>query len=174
MVFLGVGLAVLVGLVWCALRVASDADDRLGGGAVRITLGRPLPDGVGHVSQWFDGNPASYKRFGLYAHNGLDYAAPLGTPVLAAHAGVVQIGMDPGGYGNYVRVVGARLTTIYAHLSVAVVAPGARVAVGDQLGLVGSTGNSTGPHLHFGLKVKGVRSAAYGGWVDPMMGRVED
>ncbi len=140
---------------------------------MRVTLARPLPEGIGRVSQWFDERPEAYKRFGVWAHNGLDYAAPAGTPVLAAHAGVVQIGWDPQGYGNWVRVVGGRYTTIYAHLAVAMVAPGAQVVAGQQLGTVGSTGNSTGPHLHFGLRLKGVRSAAYGGWVDPMIGRIE-
>ena len=138
---------------------------------MRITLARPLPDGVGRVSQWFDERPAAYKRFGLYAHNGLDYAAPLGAPVLASHAGTVQTGSDPGGYGNYVRVVGARMTTIYAHLSQIAVAAGQKVQPGEQLGAVGSTGNSTGPHLHFGLKLHGISNRAYGDWVNPMIGR---
>jgi len=141
---------------------------------MRVTLARPLPDGVGRVSQWFDERPEAYKRFGLHAHNGLDYAAPAGTPVLAAHAGVVQFGFDFEGYGNWGKVVGSRYTTLYAHLMVAVVGPGQRVVVGQQLGTVGSTGNSTGPHLHFGLRLNGIRSAAYGGWVDPMIGRSED
>lgn len=140
---------------------------------MRITLARPLPDGIGRVSQWFDGHPEWYKRFGLFAHNGLDYAAPMGTPVLAAHVGAVQIGNDPGGYGNYVKVIGARMTTLYAHLSQVTVSAGQRVQAGDELGLVGSTGNSTGPHLHFGLKIKGIRNAAYKDWLDPMIGRTE-
>lgn len=140
---------------------------------MRITLSRPLPDGIGRVSQWFDEHPEWYKRFGLFAHNGLDYAAPQGTPVLAAHVGAVQIGNDPGGYGNYVKVIGARMTTIYAHLSQITVTAGQRVQPGDQLGLVGSTGNSTGPHLHFGLKIAGVRNQAYGDWLDPLLGRTE-
>ena len=138
-----------------------------------ITLARPLPDGIGRVSQWFDEHPEWYKRFGLFAHNGLDYAAPLGTLVLAAHAGTVQVGSDPGGYGNWVRVAGGRMTTIYAHLSQITVSAGQAVQAGQHIGMVGSTGNSTGPHLHFGLRLHGVRSAAYGGWVDPMMGRME-
>lgn len=141
---------------------------------MRITLSRPLPDGIGYVSQKFDEHPEWYKRFGLYAHNGLDYAAPLGTPVLAAHVGTVQVGWDPQGYGNWVRVVGSRMTTIYAHLSHVSVQAGDRVQPGDQLGLVGSTGNSTGPHLHFGLRVKGIKSAAYADWLDPMIGRITE
>jgi len=140
---------------------------------MRITLGRPLPDGVGRVSQWFGEHPDWYKRFGLAGHNGLDYAAPLGSPVLAAHLGMVQRGFDPGGYGNWVKVVGSRMTTIYAHLSHISVQAGDRVQAGDQLGNVGSTGNSTGPHLHFALRIAGVRNQAYGNWLDPMIGRTE-
>lgn len=114
------------------------------------------------------------RPYGMAGHNGLDYAAPLGSPVLAAHLGVVQIGFDPGGYGNYVKVVGSRLTTIYAHLSQITVTAGQRVTVGEQLGCVGNTGNSTGPHLHFGLRIAGVRNQAYGDWLDPMLGRINE
>ena len=141
---------------------------------MRITLARPLPDGTGRVSQWFGEHPDWYAPYGMAGHNGLDYAAPLGSPVLAAHVGVVQVGFDERGYGNYVKVVGARLTTIYAHLSHVSVNAGDRVQAGDQLGNVGSTGNSTGPHLHFGLRIAGVRNQAYGGWVDPMIGRITE
>ena len=141
---------------------------------MRITLARPLPDGTGRVSQWFGEHPDWYAPYGMAGHNGLDYAAPLGTAVLAAHVGVVQVGFDERGYGNYVKVVGARLTTIYAHLSHVSVNAGDRVQAGDQLGNVGSTGNSTGPHLHFGLRIAGVRNQAYGGWVDPMIGRITE
>ena len=141
---------------------------------MRITLSRPLPDGTGRVSQWFGEHPDWYAPYGMAGHNGLDYAAPLGTPVLAAHVGTVQVGSDPTGYGNYVRVVGARMTTIYAHLSQIMVKDGDKVQWPDQLGNVGSTGNSTGPHLHFGLRIAGVRNQAYGGWVDPMIGRITE
>jgi murein DD-endopeptidase MepM/ murein hydrolase activator NlpD len=140
---------------------------------MRITLGRPLPDGTGRVSQWFGEHPDWYAPFGMAGHNGLDYAAILGTPVLAAHVGMVQTGSDPTGYGNYVKVVGTRMTTIYAHLSHVSVKAGDRVQAGDQLGNVGSTGNSTGPHFHFGLRIAGVRNQAYGNWLDPMLGRTE-
>lgn len=140
---------------------------------MRITLARPLPNGIGKVSQWFGEHPDWYRKYGLAGHSGIDYAAPLGTPVLAAHVGLVQVGSDPNGYGNYVKVIGARMTTLYAHLSQITVTAGQRVQAGDRLGYVGSTGNSTGPHLHFGLKIAGVRNAAYGDWLDPMLGRTE-
>jgi len=111
---------------------------------MRITLSRPLPDGTGRVSQWFGEHPDWYAPYGMAGHNGLDYAAPLGTPVLAAHVGTVQVGSDPTGYGNYVRVVGARMTTIYAHLSQIMVKDGDKVQWPDQLGNVGSTATAPG------------------------------
>jgi murein DD-endopeptidase MepM/ murein hydrolase activator NlpD len=141
---------------------------------MRITLARPLPDGSGRVSQWFGEHPDWYAPYGMAGHNGIDYAAYTGTPVLAAHVGIVQVGNDPGGFGNYVKVVGSRMTTIYAHLSHVSVKAGDKVQWPDQLGNVGSTGNSTGPHLHFGLRINGVRNQAYGGWVDPMIGRITE
>ncbi len=131
-------------------------------------LGRPLPVGVGWVTQWFGEHPEWYERYGLAGHNGLDYAVPVDTPVLAAHEGVVETGDDPVGYGLYVRVINGYAVTIYAHLSAVTVKDGERVTPGQQLGLSGNTGNSTGPHLHFGLKWVRGRNPAYRDWVDPV------
>lgn len=135
-----------------------------------ISLTRPLPDGVGRVSQWFGSNAPAYKRFGLAGHNGIDYAVPLGTPILAAHDGVLVIGApDPTGYGTFVKVRGEQIETLYAHLSaLAEHQTGEHVNFGDCIGYSGSTGNSTGPHLHFGLRVIGMRNPAYSGWIDPV------
>jgi len=140
---------------------------------VLIKLARPLPLGLGLVSQWFGEHPEWYKRFGLAGHNGIDYAVPVGTTVLAAHAGIIEVGIDPPGYGNYVRVIGTQYTTLYAHLSRISVVKGQKVSVGTILGVSGNTGNSTGPHLHFGLKVQGMRNQAYLGWIDPVPFRKE-
>ncbi len=91
-------------------------------------------------------------------HSGIDFAAPSGTPVLAAGAGkVVQAGRR-GGYGNWVKILHAKgLATGYAHLRRIArgIRPGARVRQGQVIGFVGSTGMSTGPHLHFELHRKG-------------------
>ena len=108
-----------------------------------------------------------YTRFGLAGHNGLDYGAPAGTPVLAAYEGYCWIGHDPDGYGEYVRIEAWRFTTIYAHLSEILAQDGQKVKAGDEIGKVGSTGYSTGSHLHFGLKIKVMRNPAYRGWIDP-------
>jgi len=136
---------------------------------VNISLARPLPAGVGRVSQWWGLHPDWYRRFGLPGHNGLDYAAPLGTPVLAAHDGDCVVGDDPQGFGCFVRVNGDGYYTLYAHLSAVTVETGEAVGVGQQLGNVGTTGNSTGPHLHFGLRVCGEHRdySGYNGWLNP-------
>jgi murein DD-endopeptidase MepM/ murein hydrolase activator NlpD len=130
-------------------------------------LGRPLPSGVGRVSQWFGERPEMYRKFGLAGHNGLDYSVKVGTAVLAAHEGIVTRGEDPEGYGRFVRVINGYRVTIYGHLSSISVKDGERVQPGQQLGLSGNTGNSTGPHLHFGLKWIHGTNPAYLGWVDP-------
>jgi murein DD-endopeptidase MepM/ murein hydrolase activator NlpD len=91
-------------------------------------------------------------------HAGVDFPAPLGTPVLAAGDGrVAQAGRN-GGYGNWVKIVHSKvLATGYAHLSRIArgIRPGARVHQSQVIGFVGSTGLSTGPHLHFELQRNG-------------------
>jgi murein DD-endopeptidase MepM/ murein hydrolase activator NlpD len=93
------------------------------------------------------------------AHKGIDYAARTGTPILAAGDGRVQFAGRKGGYGNAVILDHGRgITTLYAHMSRFSKAgrSGRRVKQGDVIGYVGSTGASTGPHLHYEYRVKGV------------------
>ena len=88
-------------------------------------------------------------------HAGLDLAGPIGTPVRAAGAGVVLTAGWGGGYGNLVQIDhGHGVITRYAHLSTIEVAQGQPVALGAQVGLMGSTGASTGSHLHFETRVR--------------------
>lgn len=90
------------------------------------------------------------------AHNGVDLRAASGTPVRAAGPGVVTRAEYAGAYGNLVVVShGERTETRYAHLSGILVQEGAAVLRGGTLGTVGSTGLSTGPHLHFEIRVDG-------------------
>ncbi|WP_412538307.1 M23 family metallopeptidase [Longispora sp. K20-0274] len=93
------------------------------------------------------------------SHAGVDLAAGAGTPILAAAAGrVVQAGWA-GGYGNSVCVdhgTDRHVSTCYAHQSVVLVREGQDVRAGQILGLVGSTGAATGPHLHFEVRLNGV------------------
>jgi murein DD-endopeptidase MepM/ murein hydrolase activator NlpD len=90
------------------------------------------------------------------AHLGVDYAAPTGTPVRSVGQGIVDVAGSQGGFGNVVMVKHASgQTTVYAHLSRIHVKRGQSVMQGQTLGLVGSTGWATGPHLHFEFRVNG-------------------
>jgi hypothetical protein len=108
------------------------------------------------ITQGFGENPGSYHYICRAdgSHNGIDYGLPTGTPVLAAAPGKVIItGMDNTGYGLHVRVLLADGTlNLYGHLSQISVSVGAAVQQGTILGLSGSTGNATGPHLHFEVR----------------------
>ena len=93
---------------------------------------------------------------GARFHTGLDFPAAFGTPVSAAGAGrITYAGWYPG-YGNLVTIAhGSNVRTSYAHLSAMSVRVGDRVPAGAKIGLIGSTGASTGPHLHFEVRVRG-------------------
>ena len=90
-------------------------------------------------------------------HSGMDLAAPGGSPILAAASGKVIIAGNTGnGYGNYVVIDhGGGITTLYGHCSKLLVKKGQSVSRGQQIAKVGSTGLSTGNHLHFEVRVKG-------------------
>ncbi|QLC25765.1 M23 family metallopeptidase [Parasphingopyxis algicola] len=89
-----------------------------------------------------------YRRM----HTGLDIAAGRGTPIRAAASGTVNFSGRNRGYGNYVRIShGSGIQTAYAHMSRIVASNGSRVSQGQIIGYVGSTGMSTGPHLHYEL-----------------------
>jgi murein DD-endopeptidase MepM/ murein hydrolase activator NlpD len=91
-------------------------------------------------------------------HKGTDFAAPTGTPVYAAGNGTVQRASRNGGYGNYIKIKHTRgYETAYAHLSKYAkgIKAGKKVKQGDVIGYVGSTGASTGPHLHYEVYVDG-------------------
>lgn len=97
-------------------------------------------------------------------HRALDIAGPLGTPVKASDSGyVVVAGWSSLGYGNYIVIDhGNGYQTLYAHLSRFFVTPGDSVAKGTVIGLMGTTGRSTGSHLHFELRQGGVQRNPYG------------
>jgi murein DD-endopeptidase MepM/ murein hydrolase activator NlpD len=95
-----------------------------------------------------------YRRM----HTGMDFGAPYGAPVVAAAAGQVASAGWYGGYGRTVQIShGSGIATLYAHMSRLAVAPGQPVVAGQVIGYVGSTGFSTGPHLHYELHRNGQR-----------------
>lgn len=90
-------------------------------------------------------------------HEGLDFAAPTGTPVVAAAAGIVLVAHYHPEFGNMIDIDhGDGLTSRYAHLSSITIKAGQMVRRGERIGAVGSTGRSTGPHLHFEVRMLGV------------------
>jgi murein DD-endopeptidase MepM/ murein hydrolase activator NlpD len=90
-------------------------------------------------------------------HSGQDIGAPMGTPIVAATAGTIAYAGWESGYGNYTCIDrGSGFATCYGHQSRILVTVGQQVQQGQQIGLVGSTGNSTGPHLHFEVRLNGV------------------
>ena len=107
-----------------------------------------LTSTFGYRTDPFFGRPA--------LHSGVDLREEFGTPVRATAAGVVAAAGPNGGYGNMVEVDhGGGLSTRYAHLSAISVAPGQQLAPGAIVGKVGSTGRSTGPHLHYEVRMDG-------------------
>ena len=97
-------------------------------------------------------------------HTGVDWAAPYGTPIFAAGDGVVEVAGRENGYGNYVKLKHNNgYETAYGHMTAFAkgLAPGKRIRQGQVIGFVGSTGHSTGPHVHFEILVNGR-------FVDPM------
>ena len=100
------------------------------------------------LTQGFGENPASYARFGLNGHNGLDYGVPTSTPILAPHAGrVIEASNDPTGYGLYLKIENDKEGSVLAHLKGFEVGVGNTVIEGQVIGSSDNTGNSTGPHL---------------------------
>jgi hypothetical protein len=125
------------------IRVVTNAPASSPIGPVRFF--RPVPGAIGDRFGWIP--PGRW-------HTGLDFPEPKGTPIHAGGVGVVSFaGLNTGGYGNLV-VISHRLgfESWYAHMSVIGASVGQRVSGGQTIGYVGSTGHSTGPHLHFEVR----------------------
>lgn len=106
--------------------------------------------------------PTSARRITQYfgwRHNGLDIAGPIGTSIFAAKNGkVITAGWNRGGYGNYIILQHSDGTkTLYAHMTKLYVNVGEQIEQGTVIGAMGSTGRSTGPHLHFEIIINGKR-----------------
>lgn len=117
---------------------------------IGITLARPIS---GSISSRFGSN--SSVRSG--SHTGLDIAAPKGTPIGAAASGTITFAGWKGSYGNMIVVDhGSGIQTYYAHCTSLTASVGEYVNQGETIATVGSTGNSTGPHLHLEVRINGV------------------
>ena len=107
------------------------------------------------LTQGFGERPEVYRaRFGLPGHNGIDWGLLIGTPILAVDAGKVIVRHTSAtGFGRYIKLQHSWGQSLYAHLSEFKVAVGDMVECGQMVGLSGNSGFSTGPHLHFGMRV---------------------
>ncbi|MGH2959942.1 MAG: murein hydrolase activator EnvC family protein [Solirubrobacterales bacterium] len=134
-----------------------EASSRHVAGTLGNAGGGPVPNGSGRLASPISGTFTSPfgTRWGRL-HAGIDVAAPEGTPIRAADSGTVRQAGWMGGYGNYTCIQHtATLSTCYAHQSSIGVSSGASVKKGQVIGRSGNTGNSTGPHLHFEVRVSG-------------------
>lgn len=130
----------------------------------------PVDGGRAKISQLYGSTEIDYSRFGLIGHNGIDFAGAIGDRILAVADGIViQIGYEPQGYGHYIQVQHGDKVGIYAHLSAVRVQRGQQVSQGQQIADMGTSGNSTGPHLHFGIRpARYDRGNGYLGYIDPL------
>ena len=107
----------------------------------------------GSVSSVFGARESKYQNVTGY-HTGIDIAADKGTPILASMQGIVELVSNEGDYGKHVKIRCNNVYTLYAHCSKIFVEEGQIVAEGQKIANVGNTGNSTGPHLHFEIRVE--------------------
>ncbi|SFR78108.1 M23 family metallopeptidase [Sphingomonas jatrophae] len=129
------------------------SSDRLGGRAVSVPSEKPV-NGVSFTSGF--GVRSDPFRGSAAMHAGVDLAGAIGTPIYATADGVVNWANWRGGYGNLVEVNHGRgIVTRYGHLSQIIVHPGQRVRRGELIARMGSTGRSTGSHLHYEVRIDG-------------------
>ena len=143
---------------WAELQAISDSiaaqlrKNSSGSGVAGACDFRPVP---GPVVSGF-GTRTDPIGGGTGFHSGLDIAASSGTPIRSCRSGTVVIAGWQGGYGNAVVIDhGGGMATLYGHQSQIAVSVGEKVLAGEVIGYVGSTGNSTGPHLHFEVRISG-------------------
>ena len=110
----------------------------------------PLKSAI--VSSTFGARESEYQNINGY-HTGIDLACESGTWITCAMEGIVEVAKNEGDYGKHLKIRCNNITTLYAHCSKLYVDEGQIVAQGQKIAKVGSTGNSTGPHLHFEIRV---------------------
>jgi murein DD-endopeptidase MepM/ murein hydrolase activator NlpD len=138
-----------------------DYYDETGKSAKKFLVRKPLAQGIFRSGFGERNHPLLNV---MKAHTGVDWGAPLGTPIYASGNGIVEKAGWESGYGKYIRLRHANgYETAYGHMTAFArnIAPGVRVRQGQVIGYVGSTGLSTGPHLHYEILINGR-------WVDPM------
>ena len=138
-----------------ALFTSWRALDQLEQGVAGIPAAQPIRDGANFTSGY--GIRSDPFRGRAAMHAGIDLAGPYGTPIYATADGIVgRSEWNSGGYGNLVEINhGQGIQTRYGHLSRLIAQPGQRVRRGDLVGLMGSTGRSTGSHLHYEVRIDG-------------------
>ncbi|MBV8920827.1 M23 family metallopeptidase, partial [Bradyrhizobium sp.] len=138
-----------------------DYYDETGKSAKKFLVRKPVADGI--MRSGFGGR--RHPILGIVRmHTGVDWAAPYGTPIFASGNGEIEKAGPAGGYGKYIRIKHNNgYETAYGHMSAFAkgMEPGKRVRQGQVIGFVGSTGESTGPHVHYEILVNGR-------FVDPM------
>ncbi len=129
--------------------------EQLEQGMVAIPSARPVRDSIRFTSAY--GVRSDPFRGRAAMHGGIDLAGPVGTPIYATADGIVQRSeYNRGGYGNLVEINhGQGIQTRYGHMSRLIARPGQRVRRGELIGLMGSTGRSTGSHLHYEVRIDG-------------------
>jgi murein DD-endopeptidase MepM/ murein hydrolase activator NlpD len=119
--------------------------------AAAFPNGQPIA-GKADVSSEFGLRPNPFGVRSYEMHEGIDFSGPVGKPILATAEGVVVRADYNGGYGNHVKIDhGYNYETLYAHMSEIEVKIGDRIQRGDVVGYLGSTGRSSGPHLHYSI-----------------------
>lgn len=124
----------------------------------KISFIKPLNGVITSKFGWRDPTVSTVSKY----HTGLDIAANTGTEIISSTKGKVVIASSEGAYGNHLKIQVENVEIIYAHCSKLIAAEGQEISQGQKIAEVGSTGNSTGPHLHFEIRMDGR-------YVDPQM-----
>jgi len=139
-----------------------------------IHVGSPFK-GQARMTQGWGSNPIFYSQFRydgvpLRGHNGLDFGTAMRTLLVAVDEGTVKrTGFEPDGFGNFILLQHEWGESLYAHLEAAQVQQGQSVGFGAVIGLSGNTGASTGPHLHFAIRINPYRRTdGWGGFANPV------
>ena len=119
------------------------------------------------ITQRWGENPDMYKVYGLKGHNGMDFGLPTDTAVIAPNDGKIIEAIWDNSYGYYVKIENSIEGSVLAHLNNIIVSVGQSVKQGETIGYSDNTGNSTGPHLHFGYyKFPRNRQDGYNGYIN--------